>query len=288
MSPEVTPESSREQRDASDERRGVDGGGEPSLSVFARLDRARRSLGTGLAFVLFYVGCVAIVLPVFWLTLLSTRDRQVRARRVQNVIRLTFGWFTATLECARLLSTSRTGFETIARERGVLILANHPTLLDVVFLVSYVHPVDCVVKRDLWRSVWTRACVVGANYIPNDEGASLVAECVERLRAGRNVLLFPEGTRSIPGGLRPFQRGAARIALEADCDILPVFIRCTPAVLSKGSKWFQAPALRPHFSFIAQPRIVPRLEIDPTLERPAAVRQLTRALQAKYEQLQRT
>lgn len=115
------------------------------------------------------------------------------------------------------------------------MVANHPTLLDVVALIGSMPQVDCVVKGALWRNWLVRPILTAAGYISNDEGEALVQEGVRRLRAGRPLLLFPEGTRSPKTGLGYFNRGFAQMALRAECPILPVIIRCEPRALMKGS-----------------------------------------------------
>ena len=68
-------------------------------------------------------------------------------------------------------------------------------------------------------------------------GAHAVRHAVERLRAGHSVVVYPEGTRTPAEGLRPFQRGAAHIALRAGCDVVPVCITVTPRALMQGQGW---------------------------------------------------
>ena len=126
------------------------------------------------------------------------------------------------------------------REPGLLVVANHPTLLDAVFLMSFMPQADCVVKASHYDNFWLSGAARGAGYIPNRSGPQLVEECAERLRRGRSVLIFPEGTRSPKNGLGTFARGAAHIALRAGSDLVPVTIECDPATLYRGKasvKW---------------------------------------------------
>ena len=64
---------------------------------------------------------------------------------------------------------------------------------------------------------------------------------MDRIRAGRTVLVFPEGTRSPVGGLGPFQRGAAHIALNSGVPLHPVLLTCNPPALTKEQSWYHMP-----------------------------------------------
>jgi 1-acyl-sn-glycerol-3-phosphate acyltransferase len=89
--------------------------------------------------------------------------------------------------------------------------------------------------------------VRAAGFVFNDGGEGLVEDCLRSLRAGSNLIIFPEGTRSSGSEPMQLQRGAARVAVHGGRDITPVRIRCTPATLRKGEKWYQVPARRAHF-----------------------------------------
>ena len=69
----------------------------------------------------------------------------------------------------------------------------------------------------------------------------ILAETGKSLEAGRSVIIFPEGTRSPPGGLGPFRRGAAHIALTSLCPITPIFITVDPPGLTKNRRWWHIP-----------------------------------------------
>jgi 1-acyl-sn-glycerol-3-phosphate acyltransferase len=71
----------------------------------------------------------------------------------------------------------------------------------------------------------------------------LDASCAE-LAAGSSVLLFPEGTRSPPGGLHPFGRIALEIASRAGRPIEPMLVTCEPPALGRGVPWYRFPRQR--------------------------------------------
>jgi 1-acyl-sn-glycerol-3-phosphate acyltransferase len=94
----------------------------------------------------------------------------------------------------------------------------------------------------------TRGTVRAAGFVfNNDGGEELLADCVRSVNAGNNLIIFPEGTRTRRAEPLRLQRGAARVAVHGALDITPVRIRCTPATLAKGEKWYEVPARRPHF-----------------------------------------
>jgi 1-acyl-sn-glycerol-3-phosphate acyltransferase len=61
------------------------------------------------------------------------------------------------------------------------------------------------------------------------------------------LILFPEGTRSVPGKALDFQLGAAAVAVRAGRPLLPVIISCDPPTLAKGEPWYAIPPRRVHF-----------------------------------------
>jgi 1-acyl-sn-glycerol-3-phosphate acyltransferase len=157
-------------------------------------------------------------------------------------------------------------------ERGpALVVANHPTLLDIVLLLAHMPQADCVAKREAWSNPFLRPVVSAAAYIPNDDGEELIAACRKRLEAGRIVVLFPEGTRSPAAGLHPFRRGAAHLALSSGCEVVPVLLRCDPPSLKKGRPWYALPDELMRF----------RLEVDPPLKFAGEFGGLTRGLAAR-------
>ncbi|BCX45886.1 MULTISPECIES: lysophospholipid acyltransferase family protein [Stenotrophomonas] len=209
-----------------------------------RLDHAWRVLGTGLSFAAFGVGGLllgVLVMPV----LLLMRDPVVRRRRARRVVQVAFASHLRLMRALGVMTYQIEGGERLQRD-GLLVLANHPTLIDVVCLISLLPNADCVVKRAVACNPFMRGPVRAAGYIANDDGAGLVDDCVAAVHAGGTLVIFPEGTRSVPGQPPRLQRGAANIAVRGRLDITPVRITCTPPTLTKGQKWYRVPSRRFH------------------------------------------
>jgi 1-acyl-sn-glycerol-3-phosphate acyltransferase len=117
------------------------------------------------------------------------------------------------------------GKEWVPSQGGVLIVANHPSYLDPVLLAIFApRPFSFVAKRPLFtmplvRSfLWLTDCVPVEQDAPDRRALRL---SIQKLRDGAALVVFPEGTRSDYGKLRPFQLGPALIAWEAKVPIVP-------------------------------------------------------------------
>ena len=199
--------------------------------------RLWRIFATALAFVCFGIGGLLLWLVVFPLQALLLRDTAKRQHAARSVVQAVFRLFVGWMRLLGLIRYEVRGVEKLQR-RGLLILANHPTLIDVAFLIGLVPNASCVVKSTLADHPCTRGPVRATGYICNNPGSDLLLACIDTLAAGSNLIIFPEGTRSRPGQALKMQRGAAQIALRGGLDITPVRIHCEPLGLYKGQPWW--------------------------------------------------
>ena len=209
--------------------------------------RLWRIAATAIAFGCFGIGGLLLGVVVFPLLRLTVRSAERRGRWARALIGWVFRLFVRWMRFLGLITYEWRGIERLQR-RGLLVLANHPTLIDVVFLIGHVPDALCVVKSTLANHPSTRGPVLATGYICNNSGADLLQACVDKLRAGGNLIIFPEGTRTRPGQPLKMQRGAAQIALRGGLAITPVHIRCEPLGLFKGQPWWQVAERPLHFS----------------------------------------
>jgi 1-acyl-sn-glycerol-3-phosphate acyltransferase len=212
------------------------------------LDYAWRLVGTGLGFVVFLGGGLALAVIAFPLIDLLTPDALRRRERYNALTRRAFQAFIGMLTTLRVIAVKIDDPATLLASKGMIVVANHPTLIDVVLLSAFIPRAQCIVKRELWNSLFLGRLMRGSGYIPNDlEPDALVAACRAALADGRSLIIFPEGTRSRPGVPVHFQRGFAHLATLLEADIQLALISCAPPTLGKGEKWWAIPPRRPHF-----------------------------------------
>lgn len=210
----------------------------------ARLARAALS---GLFFVLFGLFGLLLSLPA---VLLAFRPRLVR-----GLVRAAFRAFVGLGALTRLFTVSVSGPREV---RGRVVVMNHLTLIDVVVLLAALPDSTCVIKGALRRNPFMRA-VVRRVFLVNDEDAEkTVAAGAALLRAGVNVIVFPEGTR-VPFGAAggKYRRGAARLALAAGAAVVPVRLAVDPPVLAKGQPWYDVGDRTVRFSLTFLPELPP-------------------------------
>jgi 1-acyl-sn-glycerol-3-phosphate acyltransferase len=211
------------------------------------IDRGWRVIATAIAFTMFGLGGVALRVVAFPVLQIFVWDPSRRVKYARLTIHHGFRAFIGLMRFLGILRYRIEGLEKLGGG-GRLVLANHPTLIDVVFLISLLPNADCVVKSSLARNPFTRGPVRATNYICNDIGADLVQDCIASVKRGNSLVIFPEGTRTPVGGTMTLQRGAANIAVRGACDITPVTIRCRPLSLTKGLPWWRVPPQRMQFT----------------------------------------
>ncbi|MEZ3134665.1 lysophospholipid acyltransferase family protein [Stutzerimonas kunmingensis] len=205
-----------------------------------------RLIATGLSFALFGIGGLWLRLIIFPLLSLLPGDAATHRRRARQTVSRLFWLFVQFMYRSGVLTYEVEGAERLGRP-GQLIIANHPSLIDVVVLIALIRDANCVVKQSLWDNPFTRGPIRAAQYISNNGSAEMLDEAAEALQQGQTLIIFPEGTRTTPGQPPQFHRGAAAIALRGAKLVTPVVISVTPTTLTKAEPWYRIPSRRFHF-----------------------------------------
>jgi 1-acyl-sn-glycerol-3-phosphate acyltransferase len=240
-----------------------------------RLSRIWRVPATGIGFALFGLGGAFLSLSVFPILYFMPVKKMQRALYTRRVIAWVFRNYVRVLRWLGLLSYEFHGVEQLHRP-GQLIIANHPSLLDVVFLMGRTDA-SCVVKDSLWRNPFTAMAVRAANYVSNSD-PDLFKRCLDTFKVGHSLIIFPEGTRTKPGHPMVFHRGPSNLALSAGMAITPVVIRCEPATLLKNQQWYEISAEPPHYTISVMPDFATAQYMADGQMQSMAARQLTREL----------
>ena len=176
-----------------------------------------------LAILWFGIGAVVLAILVFPFIRLFTLHKKDFGIIARAYVSHTFRIFLRNLQICRtslLKVEDRQAFRNI---HSKVIVANHPSLLDFVYIMSLVPNSTCIVRGGLTHTPLRG--VIKQAYITNTTDFNdVLVECKKLTDKGCNVIVFPEGTRSPRIGQNNYKKGAARIALYCGVDVLPMFI----------------------------------------------------------------
>ncbi|WP_300379140.1 1-acyl-sn-glycerol-3-phosphate acyltransferase [Henriciella sp.] len=185
----------------------------------------------------------------FPLVNLFVREKERRAAISQASVHRIWRLYIELMRVLGVLTYEIHNAEKLKACRGTVVVANHPSLIDVVFLMAFMQRTRAVVKKGVWNNPFMAGVVRSCNYIPNlDDPEALIEDCAAALKDGANLCIFPEGSRTPVGQRAKYQRGFAYVALTAQAPILFVTIEVNPPTLRKGEPWYSIPTIRPHWN----------------------------------------
>jgi 1-acyl-sn-glycerol-3-phosphate acyltransferase len=140
-----------------------------------------------------------------------------------------------------LMSIDYTALDALARDGGLIIAANHPSMLDALLVIARVPRGICIMRANLMRNPFLGAGARLARYIRNDPPHGMIRNCVMNLQEGAQLVLFPEGTRTVQAPVNRFRPGVTLIAQMAQVPIQTVLIESESRYLTKGWPIWRTP-----------------------------------------------
>lgn len=234
-----------------------------------------RRLATGFCWAVFGIGGLTLSLTAFPVIRAATDSKETSVLRTRRLISASFRLFFRLTHLLEVMEADTAGIQCLKDKKGVILVANHPTLIDYVLIASVIPETDCIVKSALTGNFFLKRVVRAADYIVNSEDPSdLVRDAEARLAKGGVLLIFPEGTRTKPGITPTLHRGAAQIAVRTDTPIEVIQIESSDPWLTKGAPWYAVPPRKPIIRLSYVGRLTPQPLEDPEAA-PAAARSLT-------------
>jgi 1-acyl-sn-glycerol-3-phosphate acyltransferase len=195
---------------------------------------------------------------------LLPRERGLRVGRAG--ISRGYGLFWTFARWSRLLRIDARALDGLKDEPGLVVVANHPSMLDALIIVSRLPRSACIMKASLMRNPFLGAGARLARYIRNDSPRGMIKLAVEDLKAGGQLVIFPEGTRTTTPPVNPFRPGVTLIAKLADAPIQTAFIDTDSPYLGKGWPIWKLPPLPIVFTVRLGERFAPQPDSDALLK----------------------
>ncbi len=200
--------------------------------------------------------CLAWSLPAGLLRHLLPKRTAQRVGRY--AIMLVFRIYLFVIRASGLVKLDLKVLDTLRDEPSLVIVTNHPALIDVVLIGSRLPNFVCVLKAKLLDNPLLGGGASMAGYVRNDSTAMLVREAGVALREGAQLLIFPEGTRTVREPVNEFKGGFALVAKKAGVPVQTVFLEASSPFLGKNWSFFY----KPEFPLRYTVRLGKRFEVD--------------------------
>lgn len=185
----------------------------------------------------------------------EAEGRRVGRLFVSRLYRACFWW----TERLGLLVVDAAALDAIDPDEAMVIAPNHPSVLDALILISRLENLSCIMKASVLDNPFLGAGAKLAGYIRNDGPKRMLRLSADDLRNGGQLIVFPEGTRTMTAPVGPFKSGFAAMARIAGVPVQTVFIETDTPFLSKGWSVLKKPPRLPmHF----RARLGQRFEVD--------------------------
>jgi 1-acyl-sn-glycerol-3-phosphate acyltransferase len=157
------------------------------------------------------------------------------------------------------------GRENIKKGQSYVFVSNHQGAYDIFLIYGYLGaPIKWMMKKELAKIPLVGfACrMAGFTFVDNSSARSAqksVQDAERRLKDGRSLIIFPEGSRSPDGHMGRFKRGAYQIAVDQQLPIIPITLNGPYKVMPVSSR-----DVRPHrMEMIIHPPVIPhKKEVD--------------------------
>ena len=138
-----------------------------------------------------------------------------------DIIRYLWKFFTNLLIFLRLIKLDIKRLDKIENK---VIVATHPSFIDIVILMSLIPKSTCFVKKELTSNPILKN-IISSIFVPNDMEIEDLEEKSKRiLDKGFNLIIFPTGIRHRKNEYPKIKKGAALAALTAEKNIVPIKI----------------------------------------------------------------
>jgi 1-acyl-sn-glycerol-3-phosphate acyltransferase len=245
-------------------------GSRNNLIMLVRIRQAREYFLFYSLLFLFALLSLAWSLPAALLDLVL--PRRLGGPLSRFMIKSGFRCYLAIMRACGILKCDLSALDALRGDAGLVICPNHPSLLDAVLIISRLPQVVCIAKAKVYDNLFLGSGARMAGYIRNDAPSTLVKAAADEVRAGCQLLIFPEGTRTERPPINTLKGGFALIAKTAGVPVQTVLIESNSRFLGKGWNFFR----KPEFPLVYKVRLGRRFE--PT----ADVRDLVRNLESYY------
>ncbi len=173
--------------------------------------------------------------------------RKFGNRLGQRMITMGFRVFMFYLAITGLVKCDVLALDALKHEKGLILAPNHPSLIDAVLVISRLPRVTCIMKAVLWDNIVLGGGSRLAGFVRNDSQPNMVRASVAALREGGQLLVFPEGTRTVEQPINPLKGAIALISKKSQAPVQTIFIESNTEFLGKHWPTLKKPTFPLHY-----------------------------------------
>lgn len=200
--------------------------------------------------------------------------RHIREPMVQWGISFICRTFFVGMSVCGAAKVDLSALDALNGQRGMLLVPNHPSMIDVFLILSRVPRTVCLMKASISFNLFLGVGAYLAGYISNRQPEKMFRAAIDSVRAGNLLLIFPEGTRTTRQPVNPIRNSVALIAKKAQAPLQTILLKTNSPYLSKGWKIWR-PA---QFPMIYRATLGTQIHADQSLDETSA------SLQRYFEQ----
>ncbi len=189
-------------------------------------------------FVIFGIGAGVISFMLFPLVQIFVK-KENRKLYYSNIIHYSWKFFYRMFEVTKMIKVNVEDKEKITNLSGQIVVASHPSLIDIIILVGLIPKSICLAKQSLTKNFLLKNILTNI-YITNDvDIEEFKKNAIDALNQGYNVIIFPTGTRHKPNEELKVHKGAAMLAIAAQKPVVPISIKCSYGFLQAGQPIYE-------------------------------------------------
>ena len=231
----------------------------PVSTVIARVLRLPRTVFEYLIlyFGLLLLGVMLLGGTVVCVGMVLTAPKERRRGRARAAASAVFRYFLNIMGALGIIRTDLAAIDGLRHDGPLVVAPNHPSLLDAVLMLSRMPNATCIMKSSLARNFFLGKGAQMAGYIENDAARSMVRQAVDRLAEGGQLLVFPEGTRTVTEPINPLKGAFSLIAKKSGKPVQIVIIETNSPYLRKGWPLWRRPDLPLYYRARLGPKFEP-------------------------------
>ena len=190
---------------------------------------------------LFLFGAAGLTYTLVGAVLYPLLPRRIGVRLGRLIMTGIFRPYIALIQASGLVKCDLSALDVLSNGEAIIIAPNHPSVIDVVLIGSRLTNIVCIMKADIQDNILFGGGARLAGYIRNDSTGNMVRRSVAELKDGSQLLIFPEGTRTIVQPVNKFKSAFALIARKSGVPVQTVFIESNTPFLGKGWSLLKKP-----------------------------------------------